>query len=610
MVPAVSRTQEEVRPLADREVAVVESAAALEFAYALGLPADAEVSSDAPALVLAGAARAVEGGEGNPIGGITEAIAEACQAAMPSDGELARFLPCMSMAAARMQSFAAKASRIDPALFRRRLVVVGVETGDPVLDRRLNGHWDAIFEEHPDRIYVKTRIVPPKPPSPRRSLLDLWMRVGMWPGTRIVEAAATAFWRQAPLWAIRNPVLVLSRNEFVRETVTALSLRGRPILELPRPRQLDDAARREVEALVRDVFASGRSRIAEVAETFLPAFAVRPFLREMERSFVALAADQETARWHWTRVLATEPYARAQVALANVPRNGEELGFLPAARAAGIPLVCFQHGVSREWNSTASNVRCISENALADLFLCFNERCADIAGRNPFAIGETRAVGLPSDLWRVGSRRPPRPGAPPIIYASTGVYGGSVNIDRGAGMSDPQIAAFEIGILRDVLAKLPHRVLYKTYSAIRYADVDPLVVAASGVPNVTLFDRDFDLRFLLPDARVIVTSRATSTLSWCLMSEKPLVFIDIPDALPLDAEARRQLEPGIFLFDAGAAGFAENLRAFLSKPIAEIERLYAARRSARLLARDALVQTGGPGAGTRAAKLLIGRYLR
>jgi hypothetical protein len=146
-------------------------------------------------------------------------------------------------------------------------------------------------------------------------------------------------------------------------------------------------------------------------------------------------------------------------------------------------------------------------------------------------------------------------------------------------------------------------VLYKPYPAFRYLDPDPVIEAARAASNVSVYEERADLRYLIQRARVLICSRSYSTPSWCLMSERPVVHIDIPDQAPLTPEARAAFEAGLFLFDAASADFHDRLRAFLSQPIDAIERLYAEKAQARTQLIERFFGTGGvgTGAGRRAA---------
>jgi hypothetical protein len=324
----------------------------------------------------------------------------------------------------------------------------------------------------------------------------------------------------------------------------------------------------------------------------------------MERLIVSASIFQ-AAIPRWRTSLDRLDRIRPQAVLTNLLKSPTEFALHAVCRERGLPVVSYQHGVSREISNIPDNVRAISEITLSDFFLTYNHRCVEMADANPFRVGRAMSVGMPMEYWRAANHRRPDPDSPPVFYVSTGLYAGNLNINRGA-MTDDIIAKFECAIVDQVLARLPHRVLYKPYPTDppRYADPDPILERVKTAPNIVIYEKSDNLRFLLPDARVIITSRATSTLSACLMSGKPVVFIDNPGSLPLRPEARQAFEGALFLFDAGAPDFHDQLVTFLSQPIADIERLYEDRRPAREAALDRFIQTGGPGAGKRAARIL------
>jgi len=144
-------------------------------------------------------------------------------------------------------------------------------------------------------------------------------------------------------------------------------------------------------------------------------------------------------------------------------------------------------------------------------------------------------------------------------------------------------------------------VMYKPYPSLRYADGDPVIDHARRSAGITVYEERGDFRFLAARSRVIVTARAASTLSWCVMSDRPVVFIDIPTQSPLLPDARRLAEKAVFLFDAGDSGFEDEMRRFLSKPIDEIEHLWHERASMRREFVDRYLDTDRGPAGRLAA---------
>lgn len=142
---------------------------------------------------------------------------------------------------------------------------------------------------------------------------------------------------------------------------------------------------------------------------------------------------------------------------------------------------------------------------------------------------------------------------------------------------------------------------YKPYPESRYLDPDPVLERAEKAANITIFPHGDDLRYLLADCRIVVTSRASSTLGWCAASGKPLVYIDLPSQKPLWPDARDAFDAGFFVFDASSPDMHDQLRAFLSQPIEKIESQWAERRDAREAALVKFVGALDGKAGRRAA---------
>jgi hypothetical protein len=129
---------------------------------------------------------------------------------------------------------------------------------------------------------------------------------------------------------------------------------------------------------------------------------------------------------------------------------------------------------------------------------------------------------------------------------------------------------------------LPHKVCYKTYPEDnrRYADKDPVLSDVDISDNIEIFSEKIDMRYLVSKYRVLVTTCATSTLAWPIMSGKPVVFINQKNKSPLTDDALISLSKGIFVFNDQDESFHNKLLTFLSQPIEEIERLWKEKRKA------------------------------
>ena len=115
----------------------------------------------------------------------------------------------------------------------------------------------------------------------------------------------------------------------------------------------------------------------------------------------------------------------------------------------------------------------------------------------------------------------------PVSFLSTMLYTGNVQ-QLNRGDTDVGLAAFEKKILGDLLSKIPHQVSFKTYPSMRYPDIDPILECASSLPNISVYTKLIDFRYLIEQTRILVTSRTSSTLGWCMASGKPVILIDFP----------------------------------------------------------------------------------
>ena len=92
---------------------------------------------------------------------------------------------------------------------------------------------------------------------------------------------------------------------------------------------------------------------------------------------------------------------------------------------------------------------------------------------------------------------------------------------------------------------------YKTYhyGTARYAESEVLDKTIGQYQNIELFDEPVELvDFRLRQYRVIVTGRATSTFAWCLMADRPTVYIDFPMDSPLKDDVKEKLKKSVFFF--------------------------------------------------------------
>lgn len=595
--------------LADRDLVFCDSRAALERARAEGLPADVEIRTSAPGLLRdpPGDCRPLERpGQGEDtyrLGRELRALADALHRAFSAREDLRPYALLAAQATLNYQRLVYKAQQLRESDAERRVAHLGLAAPAGRADLVLNGFWPMLLADHPDAALRRYEVAADLHLGAEHLYAGFMERLRLTGFPRIGYRLALKAWRRLPLALARGVVLVLRENELVRETAFGLSLRGYAVEELPSPPpaagQMSGDRRARIEAAT-----------APLVEPFLArrlASWVRPAVL---RWFIEEVADgsvrYDLSRPYWRRQLARRSRARRRLVLTNMYNAPETLALRDACSDEGVELASAQHGVTMEITDIDDQAYWI-EPVNSHVFLAFNERAAAKGRANGPSQAECFAVGMPREYHGLRRLRRRDPREAPILYASTALYIANVQQPSRHAMSDAEKAAFEVELVDDVLGRLPHRVRYKSYPERRYLDPDPVTERAASCPNIDLFDGQLDLRFLLNACRIVVTSRATSTLAWCVMSGKPLVFVDVPGGMALEQPARKALERAAFLFDAREAGWRERLRKFLSQPIETIEAAYRERAAARRSAIAEFFDSAGVGAGRRAAALLNAR---
>ena len=589
--------------LSDCSVVFADSREALLGAYRLGLRRDARVRTSSPAMLFSDAPN-VE----SLTAGLDTTFRHALQHAFfpfsvqfhetLKQTEARQFALTLAREIVGAANVIVKAASLTPEDFERPRACLLADTGNAETDALLNPPWGQLLADNRAAVTIRVPVTIPR----ARSACDIGrLRLLRFLGPEhIGYRLSEAFWRRMPLRTGRGLALVLKENFLVRETAYHLALRGfavrrleMPALATPPPAPkltelLSETAGPQIRAFLRDWLCAPAATACECL-----------ILRRCADAIGRQIASADA----WPSVLDRHAVSDRCLILTNFPGGPEHLALAQICRERDIKLVAFQHGVAREISATHDIMCAALENTVADLFFTYNDQAAAISNENPFAHGPARAVGMPRAYFR-GSRRSIQRRGRPVLFVSTKLYHGNVNFPAGAS-TDHQRAQFEARLVDDVLSRLPHRVLFKPYPDIlRYADRDPVLDLVDKSANVECYGADLDLAYILPQARVLISSCATSTAGWCLMSGKPLVLIDDPGCSPFREDVRAALDDGVFLFDGADPSFAERLRSLLSEPIIEIERRWREKAGARARLIRNFFSIDGPGAGRRAAGFL------
>ena len=124
-------------------------------------------------------------------------------------------------------------------------------------------------------------------------------------------------------------------------------------------------------------------------------------------------------------------------------------------------------------------------------------------------------------------------------------------------ITDLKKAKREIYLVKHLLRKIKYKVYYKPYieEKKRYADKDPIIEKIRKEKRITVISEKEDARYIIGNYRLIITMHTSSTLSWALMSNKPLIFINDMNAAPLSKNAYKLLEKSVFLYNLQDSDF-------------------------------------------------------
>ena len=598
--------------IGEAEVLYVDSRAGIEEAVRQGLRPDAEVRSSSPALVLDSTLDVIQADAHIPPADLLEFWRVLNESSRETFLRLRAELDseALALVVARTpflsQNLLQKAMTLREDDFHRPVAVTVHEPSPVDALGRLNGPWPELLSSNPRLVRItvpesRTRIsYPLHPPNAgflSRILFADWQTIGY----RLL----LSLWDRLPGSSPRGCILIPNEGSLVKEAAFRLAMRGFALKPLSPPRDRNGRTNRvdssrffHVRDLVSDVIAP-----PEFANRFAPS-ALAAVRRILEARIVGNMESYQGALADWREELDSLSAARPKAILCNNNLLPEMIALNEAAGERRIPFVMFEHTAGRAFAKEGARDEIMYGTANADVLFTYTPVAADIVNESPITRGRAIPVGAPRDHYRIRKRHGSGGNnAPPIWYISTLIYMGNVQ-GLWAGMTDAGLARYEIDMIDRVLAKLPHSVLYKPYPATRYADPDPVSERARSTDNITYYGEALDLRYLPASARVLVTSRAGATQGVCMASRKPLVHVLFPGE-PLTEEARSAFEESIFLFDGRSPRMHDELVDFLSRPIAEIERLWERRAPARRELISRFFDCGHADAGTRAANLLV-----
>ena len=600
--------------LSHHDTVFCDSLQALEWAYKNGLPDTAIIKTSAPALLWGEnfnirhvEARWIieEMGEfQSTIQKLSEDVFDATLNVAGIEREQAL---AVSQAAVMFQKVLYKAACLEERDFHDPRLFIRVEGESGSAGNNMNSPWDQLLSSNLLFSVVSYSLQNDEWKTLTTQGVSNWKRYKLAGVETIIYQLAIRLMKQLPDGLFKREIFVPNENELVIETAASLALRGVKISEL-KPESKVLKFKKNIDNLLSVFDVILPIMLARVEKWVVPSAVevtvslFKDYLEKYLNQFYYLVAQ-------WDQVV-TNSSDKKQAVLMNAPgkMNGQALASV--CKKNNIPCIAAQHGVTVEISKLHGELSVGFDNVVADCLLTYNAKVAEVGEKNYFAKAKPYVVGASFRHIRMNRVQSVDEPVPPVVYISTNLYRGNLGYFISS-KTDYSRARDEQKVVTQILAKLPHQVRYKTYpdDNRRFADPDPVLKDIILADNIELFSDKVDMRFLLAGHRILITSSATSTLTWPVMTGKPVVFINWKYNSPLTDGAHEALSKGLFIFDDEMDGFHEKLRKFLSQPIEEIEMLWKEKEVDRNKMIKEYFSFYGAGAGKRAAQMIFKEYL-
>mgnify|MGYP003969240151 FL=1 len=273
----------------------------------------------------------------------------------------------------------------------------------------------------------------------------------------------------------------------------------------------------------------------------------------------------------WTKEFSSGSQKKITACLLGFPSTAMEIAFASLAKNNNIITASFQHAISKEISEDILSTDTLYESNIVDYYFVYGKRTAVYSKYSRFHKAEDIQLGLPEDLKKgMLYKNNNKFCEIPVLYASTSISCGNRGITSRAGSSDVEKAEFELDFIENILGRLPHKVQYKPYFSKRYTGDVIEIDKAKSKKNIFVNLDEIDLRYIVNKSRLIITSRSTSTVGWCIFSSKPVIYIENTDNR-LNKEASEIFKKSLFFFDVLDPKWKIKLYNLLKKDISTIE---------------------------------------
>ena len=589
-----------------------DSLRALDWTYQHGLPKSADIKSSSPAM-LWNKKKNIHNVESrwtieelekfqSTIQKLTKDIFDESIKVTGVERELAL---AISQATYRFQKTLYKAACLEESDFTEPRLFIYVDGMTGPAGNMMNSPWNQLLAGNSLFSMVKYTLKNDEWNMLTTEGVSYWKRFKVAGYETIIYRLAIKLMKNIPKWMFKKEVLMPNENELNIEIASSLVRHGVRVSKIelgPLPEKKDIV----LDKIFAEIYESVSPIMLKRVKKWVTPSAVEITMLQFKRHIAEQFKQFKLLAKAWEKTLINNDTIK-QAVLVNALGNTKGCALAYVCRKNNIPMLSSQHGVTVEISKAHGILHVILGNSIADVMFAYNSKIIEVEEKSYFDNAIHYSVGMPFRLISMKHSKTMDKSAPPIVYISTNLYHMGFSLSSETDYGNARI---EQKLILEVLRKLPYKVRYKTYPEDnrRYADIDPVLKDVREADNIELFSKKIDMRYLVSEHSILVTTCATSTLGWLVMSGKPTVFINQKNNNPLTDEAYKSLSKGIFVFDADEQDFHKNISDFLSQPIDKIERLWQEKEGAREEMLREYFSAYNGGAGKRSAKIILNEY--
>jgi len=435
--------------------------------------------------------------------------------------------------------------------------------------------------------------------------ISIWSRIKLGGIETIVYRIISRISKYLPKRFIRGIVLVPSENELVIEACAHLvKHRIFPVELTSKGSALCSSYSDNIDIVKKCISEIISQRVNEYVCSTVSIRCIELFYQNLEKNLLSFYNQLDI----WRNTLDQYDNTKS-IVLANSLASPSLTALSKVCTDKNIPVVTAQHGITAEINALHSCFTPVYESNYSDLFMAYNNMSKIVSDSSYYRKGDSCISGISSRHLRVKERAINFPNNPSLVYVSNNLYTGNMN-GVANWLTDLEQCKNEIEIISNVLSKLSCNVTYKTYPEEnrRYSDLDPVFSEINKFENIKVMDEKVDMRFLLPNYDLIMSTTASSTLAWLILTEKPFIYIYRSSHAPLNKDAYSEFSKSIFLFNADKEGYADEILSLLSQPYEKIISQWIEMRPFRLSMIKKYVSLYNDSPGGRISHRLLSDY--